>query len=480
MASFRPMSPVVVVIELAEKMALLAAAALVAVLFPPLRNRILGIGTRRDKLAGLLLGLGLAIWGSMLSLELFGTQMNVRAIGVIIAALLGGRKSGALAGLVGGAYSAYRGEETSVAIWVVTASVTDGVVAGLVAKRWPLLFVGWRAFVTSVAIQGFHMVIVGGGLFLAGDLARHLHAWPAHLIKMFVNAAGVTLFVVVARLVVAREHAGVALGEARAAADAAALEALRRRLEPHFLFNALTALRAVIRRDPVKARELVSDLADLYRYLLSHPEDATLRDETAHAQAFLAVERVRLGEERLTTRIDLDPAVAEIRVPALMLQPLVENAVRHGVTPYRGPGCVEVTATSAPGAPGEADQVVVEVVDRHSGPRVGGHREKGTGVALDTLRQRLRRRYGDRASLRLSPTGWGMRATLRIPAALEEVDDPAQVRHRTTIGETGVGASESPPGVLAPDAPRSVGPGASATATTPPSLRVDPTGEAAS
>jgi len=408
-ASSTAVTPVIVVIELAEKMALLAAAALVAVLFPPLRNRILGIGTRRDKLAGLVLGLGLAIWGSMLSLELFGTQMNVRAIGVVIAALLGGRKSGALAGLVGGAYSAYRGEETSVAVWVVTASVTDGVVAGLVAKRWPVLFVGWRAFVTTVVIQAFHMVIVGGGLFLAGDLLRHVHAWPAHLIKMLVNAAGVTLFVVVARLVVAREQAGVALGEARAAADAAALEALRRRLEPHFLFNALTALRAVIRKDPKKARELVTDLADLYRYLLSHPEDASLREETAHAQAFLAVERARLGDDRLETRLDVDPDVAHVTVPALMLQPLVENAVRHGVVPYRGPGSVSVTARR------RGDDVLVEVVDRHAGARIAGWKEKGSGVALDTLRKRLRRRYGDRASLVLEPTGWGMRAALRVP-----------------------------------------------------------------
>lgn len=408
------MSPIVVLIELAEKMALLAAAALVAVLFPPLRNRILGLGTRRDKLAGLLLGLGLAIWGSLLSLRIFGEHMNVRAIGVIIAALLGGRKSGALAGLVGGLFSATReGIDEAIAPWVVTASVSDGVVAGLMAKRWPSLFTGWRAFTTSVGIQTFHVAIVGAGLALQGDLVPHVATWPVHVIKMGVNAAGVTLFVVVARLVVSREEAAIALGEARADADAAALEALRRRLEPHFLFNALTALRAVIRRDPVRARELVADLADLYRYLLSHPEDAALREEAAHAEAFLRIEQTRLGDDRLTVRNRIPPELGPVRVPALLLQPLVENAVRHGVSAHGGPGSVDLTARR------DGGQIVVEVEDRHSGPRRHRADGQGSGLALATLRERLARRYAGAASLDLERHDDGARAVVRIPAPKE-------------------------------------------------------------
>src|SRR5690606_37779184 len=109
-----------------------------------------------------------------------------------------------------------------------------------------------------------------------GHAARYVPAWPAHIVTLVVVASGVTLFMTVARLVVSREEQAVALVEARAAADAAALESMRRRLEPRFLFNALNVVRATIRRDPMRARELVSDLADLYRYLLSHPEEAPL------------------------------------------------------------------------------------------------------------------------------------------------------------------------------------------------------------
>ena len=304
---------------LAEKMALLAAAAVFAVLFPPLRKRLLGqSGESRDRAFGMLIGVGLSVWGSTLSLEVRGEHINVRAIGVIVAAILGGQKAGALAGLCSGIFMANRVDDQT-APWVLIASLTDGVVAGMVAERSPRSFRGHRAFFTAIGVQVFHLAVVGLGLIMAGHATRYLPAWPAHLIKLLVNAAGVTLFVEVSRVVVQREEAAVALVKAKAAADQAALESLRRRLEPHFLFNALNVLRATIRIDPARARELVNNLADLYRYLLSHPEDAPLRDEVNHARAYLEIERARLGDGRLRVEVDIDPQVETKRVPALLL-----------------------------------------------------------------------------------------------------------------------------------------------------------------
>jgi LytS/YehU family sensor histidine kinase len=403
-------------IELAEKMGLLAAAALVAVLFPPLRNRLFGLGRRRDKLAAVALGLGLAAWGAMLGFHVGGEHINVRAIGVLIAAILGGPKAGALAGLGGGLFYAARVDHET-APWVLAASITDGILAGIVAERRPGWFSGWRVFVTSVGIQAIHLIVVGVGLLAVGHAARYLPAWPAHLVKLVVNASGVTLFMVVARLVVSREEQAVALVEARAAADAAALESLRRRLEPHFLFNALNVVRATIRRDPVRARELVSDLADLYRYLLSHPEEAPLEAEVDHACAYLAIERARLGDERLSVDVELAPELASVRVPPLLLQPLVENAVKHGVARRDGPGRVVVRARLEDG--GET-ALLIEIEDEASGRPVPPV-EAGSGIALETLRQRLARRYGGRASLELGSTSRGMRATVRLPLAEGEL-----------------------------------------------------------
>jgi LytS/YehU family sensor histidine kinase len=401
------MNAATLLIELAEKMGLLAAAALVAVLFPPLRNRLFGLGRRRDKLAAVALGLGLAMWGAMLGFHVGGEHINVRAIGVLIAAILGGWKSGALAGFGGGLFYASL-VDSETAPWVLAASITDGIIAGLVAERRPKWFSSWRVFVTSIGIQTIHLIVVGVGLLAVGHAARYLPAWPAHAVKLLVNASGVTLFMVVARLVVSREEQAVALVEARAAADAAALESLRRRLEPHFLFNALNVVRATIRRDPARARELVSDLADLYRYLLSHPDEAPLEAEVDHACAYLAIERARLGDERLDVTVELPPELGGLRVPPLLLQPLVENAVKHGVGRRDGPGRVVLRARTDSGV------LVIEIEDEASGKRLPPV-ESGSGIALDTLRRRLSRRYGESATLSLSPTERGMRATVRLP-----------------------------------------------------------------
>ena len=393
-------------------MGLLAAAALVAVLFPPLRKRLLGEGGRRDKLAAVVLGVGLSVWGASLGLHVEGEDINVRAIGVLIAAILGGPKAGAVTGLAGGLLYATQ-VDAQTAVWVVIASLVDGTLAGIIAQYRPeWVRTAPRIFAVSLLVQAAHISVVGIGLVLMGQAERYLPAWPAHVVKLGVNAAGVTLFMVVAHVVVSREESRVALAEARAEADSAALESLRRRLEPHFLFNALTAIRATIRRDPERARELVSDLADLYRYLLSHPDDAPLRAEVEHASSYLAIERVRLGDERLRVEVELPSAVANERVPALLLQPLVENAVKHGIARHEGGGVVRVSAWR------DEDALVIAVEDRGEGALLPPIREseKGAGIALATLRQRLERRFGSAASIELSHGDAGARAVVRLPA----------------------------------------------------------------
>jgi LytS/YehU family sensor histidine kinase len=415
-------------VELAEKMGLLAAAALLAVLFPPLRNRLLGVGRRVDKLAAVALGLCLSMWGAMLGLQVAGEDVNVRAIGILIAAILGGWKAGLLAGIGGGLFYAFMAQSET-AVWVVLASITDGVLAGLIADKRPHWVQGPRVFVAAIAVQAIHIALVGLGLLWVGSAERYLPAWPAHAVKLFVNAAGVTLFVLVARLALSREEREIALAQARAAANQAALEALRRRLEPHFLFNALTAIRATIRRDPDAARELVSDLADLYRYLLSHSEDAPLRAEVDHASAYLAIERARLGAERLSIAVDVPRELESTKVPALLLQPLVENAVRHGIARRSGPGRIRIAARRL------GCDLVIEVEDEGEGQGVPVE-EEGSGIALATLRERLERRFGaGRAALDLAIGARGARASVRIP-----IDEPnALPRERGRAGRQPAG-----------------------------------------
>lgn len=398
-------------VELAEKMGLLAFAALLAVLLPPLRAVLTGQGGTWDKLAAVALGLGLSVWGATLGLEVGGEHINLRAIGVLIAAILGGPKAGALAGIGGGVFAAARADAQT-APWVLLASFVDGVLAGLVARRYPNAFHGWRAFLTSAAIQTVHLVIVGGLLLVVGNAARFIPAWPAHVVKILVNSAGVTLFVLIARLVVMREQSAALLAEAKAEANNVALEALRHKLEPHFLFNALNALRATIRKNPDRAREMVSDLASLYRYVLSHNEHATLKEEIDHANAYLAVEKIRLGDDKLHVRAHVPTELYGCKVLPLFLQPLVENAVKHGVGAHDGTGTVTVSAML------QDQDLVIEVQDQSVGAKQ--YSIQGTGIALVTLRERLKRRYGSRASLELVRTDDGARSILRFPALSKE------------------------------------------------------------
>lgn len=395
------------VIDLAEKFSLLATAALTAVLFPPLRNRLLGVGRPRDRIAASIFGVLVCLWGAKLGADWLGYRINVRGIGVILAGILGGWRAGGVAGLLGGGFYALRVNPDS-GLGQVAMSVAEGLLAGLLVDRRSLAFQRASAFPASVVVQLAGVTALGFVALFGGELHAFATALPAIGLELLTNSAGITFFVFVAHVILGREENAVALAAARAAADSLALESLRRRLEPHFLFNALNVLRATIRTDPMAARELVADLADLYRYLLHHPGDAPLSSEVSHACAYLGIERARLGSARLTVRSEVHPAVKEARVPALLLQPLVENAVKHGIAPRAGGGEVILRARA------DGPSLVIEIEDRGRG-EVLGPPEPGAGIALETLRRRLAQRFGDGASLGLAKAEAGTTATVTLP-----------------------------------------------------------------
>jgi signal transduction histidine kinase len=179
------------------------------------------------------------------------------------------------------------------------------------------------------------------------------------------------------------------------------LKALRAQVNPHFLFNALNAIAGLIHRDPARADRTVEQLAEVFRYALRSPDDewTVLEDELAFVQAYLDVERARFGE-RLQVEIAIDAAARRARIPALIVQTLVENAVKHGVTEVRGPAVVRVGARAAAGT------LLVSVTDNGPGFPDGARpqeRSAGTagGYGLANVRQRLRGYYGERAALRI-------------------------------------------------------------------------------
>jgi two-component system, LytTR family, sensor histidine kinase AlgZ len=163
------------------------------------------------------------------------------------------------------------------------------------------------------------------------------------------------------------------------ATTAARLSELQSRIRPHFLFNTLNSAIALVRAEPAKAEGLLEDLSELFRHALADPgESVTLEDEMILAKRYLSIEQVRFGE-RLKVEWSLDAAASQARLPPLLLQPLVENAVRHGVEPSAGGAQIRIS-TQHRGA-----SVVIKVTNTSP----GGPGEPGAGMALQNVRDRL-------------------------------------------------------------------------------------------
>src|SRR5690349_21860492 len=188
----------------------------------------------------------------------------------------------------------------------------------------------------------------------------------------------------------------------------AQLQVLRMQLQPHFLFNTLHTISALMHRDVKRADSMIAALSDLLRMSLRSVgvQEVELREELDFLQRYLEIMRLRFGD-RLTVTLDIDPEVLDARVPTLVLQPLVENAFRHGFGDSMRAGHVRLTV-----AP-DGEMLRCEVIDNGRGIPQAAPRE---GVGISNTRARLRHLYGERFSLELMANpGGGARVSLAIP-----------------------------------------------------------------
>jgi len=178
------------------------------------------------------------------------------------------------------------------------------------------------------------------------------------------------------------------------------LHVLATQLQPHFLFNTLNTVSALIRRDPDGADRVIARLGDLLRMSLQREgvPCATIKDELAFLEPFVEIQRTRF-QDRLTVRMEIAPDVLEAKVPSLLLQPLVENAIKHGMEPKAGAVTVVVTVRR------EDTKLRMEVCDDGRGvPSEGPARE---GIGLGNTRARLQELYGAEASFSIAPGAAG-------------------------------------------------------------------------
>jgi LytS/YehU family sensor histidine kinase len=182
--------------------------------------------------------------------------------------------------------------------------------------------------------------------------------------------------------------------ESEATAREAQLQALRYQLQPHFLFNTLNAISSlVVSKQPERATEMIAKLAALLRNTLSFPEAhlVTFREELAVTEEYLSIEQVRFGP-RLTVSLSVSPEASEAQVPRFLLQPIVENAIRHGIARCPNGGEVSIAASVI----GGQLQIAIEN-DRIEGLQQTG--DQGNGLGLANTRTRLEKLYGEQGRM---------------------------------------------------------------------------------
>lgn len=297
--------------------------------------------------------------------------------------------------------------------WIILGALIP--LAYVLGTRHPLRRpLSWRA--VAIHVGGALALCVGWATLgmamgvMLGTAPATLRSWmltslPWSVFMYFATLGCVHAF---AYFVEARERESQAARLSAQLAEAR-LQALRTQLHPHFLFNSLNAILVLVRdRETAAAARMLERLGELLRRLLRADAAATLplADELHFIDDYLAVEQERFSDRLSVTRT-IAPDVLEARVPPFVLQPLVENALRHGIAPSERGGRVTISARR------DGDVLVLAVSDSGVGVRAEA---LGTGVGLRNLRERLATMYGARASVTLEPGAeGGAVATIRLP-----------------------------------------------------------------
>lgn len=196
------------------------------------------------------------------------------------------------------------------------------------------------------------------------------------------------------------------------------LQALKSQMQPHFLFNTLHAIVTLLDEDKLSAEDMLLRLSDLLRAFLEDydGQEISLRRELALLDLYLGIQRTRF-KDRLTTQIYIAPDTLDCAVPSLILQPIVENAIRHGIGQRVGADCIEIESRR------EGDTLCLDVRNRNSMLEDGPADSAGHGIGMSNTRLRLRELYGDAAEVRLDMI-WPQGVVCRVRVPFRELEEP--------------------------------------------------------
>ena len=286
------------------------------------------------------------------------------------------------------------------------------------SPQWPRALASHAMFALAfsvihcLAMMGIRSLIMGyGGKWPDAT-------WPSYVQRLYLQNLDWTLMVYAAIVGLSYATTYYHESQARAVKQAqletrlveARLRTLQAELQPHFLFNTLHAISSLVHTNPDGADRMISRLSDLLRLTFdrSGTPRISLQEELEFLQKYLEIEQTRFND-RLSVRFEIDPDTLDAEVPRLILQPLVENAIKHGVSPKPGAGLVQISTKR------QGDDLWIEVSDNGVGLSAGARARLRSGVGLSNTRDRLECLYGAAHRIEFSDDTRGLAVTLQFP-----------------------------------------------------------------
>lgn len=347
--------------------------------------------------------------------------------GTLLIGLLAGPIAGAAVGLMVGAPAVGHGEFMALPLGVLYG-VAGGIVRELCRKEdiWsfsPLIFLNLhrigktairdRIFDWQIVIFGVTVALESLRIFVGSELL------PGTIFYLSSNNAWVMLAIYISTLsclgiplkIWNNIRLEQKLRDREVLVVQARLKALSSQINPHFLFNTLNSVASAIRTDPEVARGLIRKLSSILRKLTQEQESfIPLREELEFIDSYLDIESVRFGSGKLVVQKEVERETLETFVPAMIVQPLVENAVKHGISKRLEGGRIIIRAHS------DNDRTIIEIEDNGTGLPQESQEEPGLGIGLTNVNERLQVIYGEKCQLQLTKLpGRGTLARLEIP-----------------------------------------------------------------
>ena len=373
-------------------------------------------------LSGLLLSIGVIV-----RLLLSYQAADLSLSGTLLVGLLTGPLTGAAVGLMVGVPAAIQGEVFALPLGVLYG-VSGGIVRKLCRKEdiWsfsPLIFLNlyriaktaihdrifdWQVVIFAVAVALESLRIFIGSELAPGKVFYLESDNPWVLLAIYISSlASLGIPIKIWNNVRLEQK----LAEQEVLVMRARLQALSSQINPHFLFNTLNSITSAIRTDPEVARRLIRKLSSILRKLLREQEHfIPLREELDFIDSYLDIESVRFGSGKLVVEKEVEQAALDSLVPSMIIQPLVENAVKHGISSRLEGGRIVIRAGRGMGS------AIIEIEDNGPGLPDGQRPEDGHGIGLSNVNERLKVIYGEQCQLELSSQpGQGTVVRVEIP-----------------------------------------------------------------